>query len=135
MKIKTADIIVKERVRIDAGDLGPLMESLDRVGLINPVTITDSKELIAGHRRLEAAKRLGWDVIDCHIVFPSSGIERLRIEADENITRKDFTEVEIERYREKLRYLSSRGIARFILWLKRLLRKLINLLKGMFRSA
>lgn len=135
MKMKVSSIIVKERVRVDEGDLGPLMESMDRLGLINPITISESRELLAGHRRLEAARRLAWDVIDCHVVYPSSELEKLRIEADENLTRKDFTMMEIERYREKLRYLSSRGIMRFLLWIKRLIRKLIDFLRGIFRSA
>ena len=135
MKINISSIIVKERVRVDEGDLGPLMESMDRLGLINPITVSDTNELLAGYRRLEAAKRLAWDVIDCRVVYPSSELEKLRFEADENITRKDFTVLEEERYREKLRYLSSRGILRFILWIKRLIKKLIDFLKGLFGRA
>ena len=49
-------IVVGERHRRDTGDLTPLMDSMKRVGLLQPVTITPDGYLICGYRRLEAAK-------------------------------------------------------------------------------
>jgi ParB family chromosome partitioning protein len=129
MKIKISDINVEERVRVDVGDLSPLVESMDRLGLINPITVTGKNQLIAGYRRLQAAKRLGWEYIECTVVNPASKMEMLRIEADENITRKDFTGREMERYEEMRRYLAARGLYRLLLWLKRLFKKLAEFLK------
>lgn len=44
-------------------DILELAESIDRQGLINPILVRktgpDKYEVIAGHRRLEAVKRLG----------------------------------------------------------------------------
>ena len=41
-------IVVGERHRRDAGDLAPLMDSMKRVGLLQPVTITPDGVLMAG---------------------------------------------------------------------------------------
>ena len=52
-----SSIVIGERHRRDPGDLTPLMDSMKRVGLLQPVTITPDGYLICGYRRLEAAKR------------------------------------------------------------------------------
>jgi len=131
MKIRISDIIVTDRVRVDPGDVVLLAESMERVGLINPVTVTGENRLLAGFRRLQAAKHLGWEYIECTVVNPATEMEKLRIEADENLTRKDFTDEEVERYYEMKRYLEARGLRKFLLWLKRLLRRLLEFLKGL----
>lgn len=132
MKIKISDITIAERVRVDVGDLSQLVDSMDRLGLINPITVTDKNQLIAGYRRLQAAKRLGWEYIECTVTKPLSKMELLRIEADENITRKDFTDGEMDRYEEMRRYLAARGLFKLLLWLKRLFKKLVEFLKKLF---
>lgn len=129
MRIKISDIRVSERVRVETGDLAPLVDSMDRLGLINPITVTDTNQLLAGYRRLQAAKRLGWEFIECSVVKPATKMEMLRIEADENITRKDFTDGEMDRYEEMRRYLAARGIMKLLLWLKRLFKKLVEFVK------
>ena len=53
-------IVIGVRHRIDLGDLGPLMKSIQRVGLLQPITITPDGLLVCGRRRLEAIKRMGW---------------------------------------------------------------------------
>ena len=60
MFVKIDDIKIKKRVRRDLGDLEALKESLRLYGLLNPITLNSKYELIAGERRLEAAKSLGW---------------------------------------------------------------------------
>ena len=44
-----------------------LMESMERIGLISPITLDAKYKLIAGLHRLEAAKALGWDEIECAV--------------------------------------------------------------------
>ena len=61
MFVKIDDIKIKKRVRRDLGDLEALKESLRLYGLLNPITLNSKYELIAGERRLEAAKSLGWE--------------------------------------------------------------------------
>src|SRR3546814_13047741 len=54
-------IKVGVRHRSDAArDLAPLLRSIERLGLLQPVTITPDGMLVCGHRRLAAVKQLGW---------------------------------------------------------------------------
>lgn len=95
MKVSVQDIIIKDRVRTDIGDLKPLMESLQNHGQLNPVTLTRENELIAGHRRTLAARELGWKYIEAHIVESSTEVEKLQLELEENVHRKDFSPEEL----------------------------------------
>lgn len=98
-----ASIVVGERHRRDAGDLTPLMDSMKRVGLLQPVTITPDGYLICGYRRLEAAKTLGWNTLR---VWVRSGISdeltRLLAERDENTTHKPLAPLEAAKLYEEL---------------------------------
>jgi ParB-like chromosome segregation protein Spo0J len=120
MKVQIEDIIIKKRIRMDIGDISELMESISKFGLLNPITITESKELIAGYRRLQACKALGFREIECRIVPVQSKIDKLLIEADENMTRKDLTVGEIERYEDEKRYLQANGFDKVWLWFLRI---------------
>jgi ParB-like chromosome segregation protein Spo0J len=80
-------ITVGPRHRKDMGDLAPLMRSIGAVGLLHPVVITPDRELVAGQRRLEACKRLGWDAVPVRVV---DTVNLLQVEHDENEVRKDF---------------------------------------------
>ncbi|GGO85045.1 hypothetical protein GCM10011584_04050 [Nocardioides phosphati] len=95
-------IVVGERHRRDAGDLTPLMDSMKRVGLLQPVTITPDGYLICGYRRLEAAKRLGWSTLRVWVRSGiSDGLTRLLAERDENVTHKPLSMMEAtELYKE-----------------------------------
>ena len=57
MKVKLSDIKVRNRIRKDLGNIEALSDSLNRHGLFSPILITSDYRLIAGERRLEAAKR------------------------------------------------------------------------------
>lgn len=105
---KTSKITVKDRIRQDLGDLAPLMESLKERGLINPITIRADGTLIAGERRLEAARRLGWQEIEVHVWRSQADTEELfYVEREENTCRKALkpTEAELmwDRYRDLVR--------------------------------
>jgi ParB family transcriptional regulator, chromosome partitioning protein len=56
--------------------------------LLHPIVINENNELVAGQRRLEACKTLGWIKIACRVVNISDIIKG---EFIENIARKDFT--------------------------------------------
>ena len=91
MLVNISEIKVKKRVRKDLGDLDALKESLRRYGLLNPITIDNKNRLIAGERRLEAAKLLGWTNINAVVVNNISAITKLELELEENNKRKEFT--------------------------------------------
>lgn len=119
MKVRIDDIVVKNRIRGEIGDISDLMESISKFGLLNPVSITESRELLAGYRRLEACRALGMDEIECRIIPVQSDIDKLLVEADENLTRKDLTVTEIGRFESQKRYLQARGIEKLRLWIMR----------------
>jgi ParB-like nuclease domain len=89
-------IRVGPRHRRDLGDVDGLAASIAEVGLLHPVVITSAGILIAGARRLAAAKRLGWTRVPIHVV-DLDGIARG--ELHENAGRKDFLPSEIDAIR------------------------------------
>ncbi len=95
MQVLISTIQIPDRVRKDLGDLQPLMDSLQRCGQLNPVTVTREMVLVAGRRRCEAASRLGWRMIDATVVDGINEIRRLEIELEENLHRKDFSPEEL----------------------------------------
>lgn len=121
MQVPITSITIPERVRRDLGDLAPLMDSLKRVGQLNPITVSPAYELIAGHRRLTAATKLGWKTVDVVVVSGLDETRRLEMELEENLYRKDFTPDEVlagwkkldELRHPKLRRRLGRAIGKF----------------------
>jgi hypothetical protein len=84
------DSIVVRPGRRSLGDLSDLMESITRIGLLNPITVTTDHRLVAGASRLAACKRLGWVEIPAHVVTLDD-IEAELAEIDENLIRNELT--------------------------------------------
>ncbi len=95
MLVNISDIKIKKRVRQDLGDLEPLKDSLRTYGLMNPITLNSKYELIAGERRLQSAKALGWTKINANIVDNVDAVKQLEMEIEENNLRKEFTDDEL----------------------------------------
>lgn len=95
MLLRIDQITLRRRVRKDLGDLSALMESMRIHGLMAPILVNKDKELIAGERRLESAKRLGWKTVEAYIVDKEDELERLEMEVDENLQRKELTAGEL----------------------------------------
>jgi ParB family chromosome partitioning protein len=133
MKIPIEKIIVKKRIRKDYGDTHALAESMKRFGQISPITVTRGNVLVAGGRRLEAAKFLGWKTIDAVVIDTTDTDEkliRLEIEVEENIERMNFTGEEFARATKELYRLRNPG------FLRRILNAVIRFFKdiiGLFR--
>jgi len=66
--MKISDIIIKNRFRKDLGNLEDLKKSIKEIGLLHPIVINENNELIAGQRRLESCKQLGWKDIPVTII-------------------------------------------------------------------
>jgi ParB family chromosome partitioning protein len=85
---------VRHRQHPEEG-IEPLMASIKKVGLLQPITITPDGVLVCGARRLEAVKRLGWRTLK---VWVRSGISdelnRLLAQNDENEQRKPLSPLE-----------------------------------------
>ena len=88
MKIKCKDVIVRNRYRKDFGDLDELMDSIESLGLLQPILITKDNVLVDGQRRLLACAELGHEEIEARVIDVPSIFEG---EIAENVIRKDFT--------------------------------------------
>jgi ParB family chromosome partitioning protein len=125
MQIAPEAILIRKRVRRSLGNLEPLMESLKKYGQLNPIIINRSYELIAGRRRLEAAKLLGWSSVQVVVIDSSTEKEKLEIELEENVQRAPLSEQELTEAFTRLERLNRPPFWRR-LWnfLKRLLARL-----------
>ena len=93
--IAIKNVVIGDRVRRDVGDLKDLRDSMSRVGLLQPIVLDGSKNLIAGQRRLEAAKELDWTSIDSVVAKDvDDAVKHIIAERDENTCRLGFTPTE-----------------------------------------
>ncbi|MDR1566339.1 MAG: ParB/RepB/Spo0J family partition protein [Treponema sp.] len=115
MQIPIEDIKVKKRIRKDLGDLASLADSLKHFGQINPVVVTRNNVLIAGERRLEAAKSLGWRTINAVVMEFPDALSKLEYEVEENIQRRDFTPQEVAEATRRIYRLKNPSFFRRIL--------------------
>jgi ParB family transcriptional regulator, chromosome partitioning protein len=130
MQLPIDSIRIKKRVRKDPGDLTPLANSLRKYGQLNPIVIDPDYELIAGFRRLAAAKRLGWGMIEAVIVETDSDVQKLEIELEENIQRRNLTSDEISDGINTIhRLLHPSLFMRVINFFKKLFSRLFRLFK------
>lgn len=86
--------IRENRIRADIGDLSDLMSSMTDVGQLNPLTIDEDYYILEGTRRYYSAKNLGWSKIKCEKRIGLSEYQKLIIEIDENLQRKNFNPAE-----------------------------------------
>jgi hypothetical protein len=102
-------ILVGKRVRKDLGDLTKDKESLQRVGLLHPIVVKkvgQNYHLVAGRRRLEAARQLGWEKVQCSVRTDlKDATKALIAERDENTCRKDLTPSEMVAFGRRLEAL------------------------------
>jgi ParB family chromosome partitioning protein len=127
MQVPVKDIIVRKRIRKNMGDITILAESLKRHGQISPIVISKKNVLIAGGRRLEAAKSLGWRTINAVILENSTELSRLELEIEENTQRRDFSMDELADATKKLYRLQNPGI------LRRIWNALVRFFKWLFK--
>ncbi len=83
-------------LRADLGRLDELMASIDKVGLLQPIVVRpvdDGYEVIAGNRRFEACRRLGWIKVPCHVVELDDK-ESFEISLIENVQRNMLNPIE-----------------------------------------
>ncbi|SRR6266851_5457274 len=96
MELNISDIKVGKRFRKDLGDVDALAASINDLGMLQPIVVTKDHRLVAGVRRLKAAKKLGWGKIPVHVVSNLDEVVHLvRAEMEENTCRKDFSPLEI----------------------------------------
>lgn len=90
MLVKIETIKINERMReVSEDKVTEIASSIKEIGLLNPITISDKNELIAGLHRLNAYKLLGYAEIEANVV-PLSGLKQELAEIDENLIRADL---------------------------------------------
>ena len=95
MLVKISDIKIKPGRR-DAKPkaVEELARSIQAVGLLNPIIVSENNTLIAGLHRLETAKLLGWTEIEC-TVSSMDGLQAELAEIDENFVRVNLSHREL----------------------------------------
>ena len=84
------------RVVADEGAMEELVESMRRDGLLYPIKVRpiDGRyQVVCGHRRLEAARRLAWEQVAVQVVEVDDG-DALRVALTENLKRASLHPLE-----------------------------------------
>jgi ParB family chromosome partitioning protein len=129
MLIPINEIKVKKRIRKDMGDIAALADSMKRFGQISPILITEKKVLIAGGRRLEAARSLGWSSINAVVADIPDELSKLEYELEENIQRRDFSQTEAREAVQKIHRLRNPSLFR------RIIAAIVGFFKRLFRIS
>ncbi len=93
------------RTRMDEEKLSELTASIQEKGIIQPVVVRqtgEGYELVAGERRLTAAKRLGWEKIPVVIAGKLSKEEMLELSLIENLQREDLNPIDTAKGYQRL---------------------------------
>ena len=130
MQIQVDEIRIRKRIRKDPGDLRPLMESMRKHGILNPIVITTQNVLVAGYRRLEAAKRLGWQSVPVQVIDANDALTLLEIEIEENAARKDFSSDEMADAFTRMDKLKNPGVIRRLwYWFGKIFRRILSVFR------
>jgi ParB-like chromosome segregation protein Spo0J/DNA modification methylase len=107
MILKIKEIILNDnRRKLDLNKVKQLAESIEQIGLINPITVNKDKTLIAGNHRIEAYKLLGRDEIEASFLDLNKLLADLA-EIDENLMRNELHWIDADKQiaRRKAIYL------------------------------
>ena len=90
------EIIIEERKRsqINEETVDNLAESIDDLGLMNPITIDQNKKLVAGHHRILAFIKLGRKEIPYRMTTLTDPLKLELQEIDENLIREEVIYLE-----------------------------------------
>lgn len=104
------DVIeVHDRLRaVDDSAVGVIATSLEKIGLRTPISVRyyeerpsgmpgdtdDALVLMTGAHRLAAAKKLGWEKIECFVYYDGDSVDAQLWEIAENLHRAELTALE-----------------------------------------
>lgn len=90
--VRVDAIRVEDRARADYRNIDSLAGSIETLGLLHPPVVTPDLRLVAGGRRLEAVKALGWDRVPVTVADNlTEAAALLQAESDENAEREPLT--------------------------------------------
>ena len=98
--LEVAKIVQGKNIRNERdSEILELADSIDKQGLINPITVQKREDgkyvVVAGHRRFEAIKRLGWPHVECNIFEDLNEKEIILAQIAENCQRKNMSASEL----------------------------------------
>lgn len=111
MILKISQIKTGQRVRDEFGDMKALANSIQEHGLLHPIVVDSEYNLIAGCRRLLACERIGLKEIEAKVLEDISEKELRVLELEENIRRKDLTELEKSKNLVELAEIKEKELA------------------------
>lgn len=112
-EIEIGHIVVADRHRRELGDIESLAQSIQALGLLQPIGVTPDLRLIFGERRLRACERLGWERVPVRVIPSlSDAVCTLQAERDENVCRKDFVIGEALALGERLEAIEAEAAKR-----------------------
>lgn len=85
--------VPRRKRRLNEARVRELASSIAEIGLLNPITVSESMVLRAGRHRLEACRLLGHSTITA-TVLTGSDLHAELAEIDENLVRNDLTVLE-----------------------------------------
>ena len=94
-ELELSKIIINARFRsVNKEKVSEIASSVQDVGLIYPIIVTDENVLVAGNHRIEAFKELKLTTIPAVFVNGKNKIELLKMELYENLARNELTFLE-----------------------------------------
>jgi ParB family chromosome partitioning protein len=104
MEVPVNEIVVPSNYRGKLRDIAKLVVSIEKNGLLHPVVLDSNHALVAGRRRLEAVKRLGWKTVPATVLDIKDAVEAALAE---NTCRLSFQPSEVwalvKRMREQIK--------------------------------
>jgi ParB family chromosome partitioning protein len=111
------------------GNIVALADSMKRYGQMSPILLNNRNQLIAGGRRLEAARYLGWRTINAVVIDTNGDLSMLEYEVEENLQRQNFTDGEIAQAAQRLNKLRNPGFFR------RIWNAILRFFRKLFRAS
>ena len=112
--VEISSIKIKRRIREKTVPIQPLVESIQKYGLLEPIVIDEKNRLIAGFRRLQACKQLGFQTILANVVNVEDAETFLLLELEENTCRFQFSDEELSKAKKQLEKIRHPN---FFVWL------------------
>ena len=116
VELKCSQIKTNEENFFEVSGIEELADSIDLIGLQQPLVVTKTDSgylLIAGHRRFEAVKTLGWDSVPCIVSKPINNELEMLALIQTNTQTRDLTYAErmeaVKRTEEILLSLKEKG--------------------------
>ena len=110
--MKLSAIQIGTRSRRALTGIESLAASIEKVGLLHPPAVREAADgsfvLVAGHRRIEAMKLLGWTETRVTVIGTlDDELDALLAEGDENVEREPFTPAEAVAHAARIREVEA----------------------------